>query len=174
MARTGDKLTMPDGTAFLITKSAADTGGERVEIEITLPPGAPSPPRHFHPRQEEEWEVLAGTLSVYVEGRWRLLGTGDSVSIPSGQVHTLRNRSGDVARVRDVHVPALDFQDYIEKLHRLAQNGKITSLRSPSTLIHLSMLLREHRGTQVTASPVQRAAESLLALVGRLLRYPRA
>jgi quercetin dioxygenase-like cupin family protein len=171
MARTGDKLTMPDGTEFLIAKSAADTGGERVEIETTLPPGAPSPPRHFHPRQEEEWEVLSGTLSVYVEDRWRSLGPGDSVSIPRGQVHTLRNRSGEVVRVRDVHVPALDFQDYIEELHRLAQDGKITSLRSPSTLIHLSMLLRDHRGTQITASRLQRAAESLLAAIGRLLRY---
>lgn len=172
MATTGDKLTMPDGTSFLITKSAADTGGERVEMEITLPPGAPSPPRHFHPRQEEEWEMLAGTLSVYVGDRWRSLEPGQSVSIPSGQVHTLRNRSNETVRVRDVHVPALDFQDYIEQLHRLAQDGKITSLRSPATLIHLSMLLQRHRGTQVTASPVQRAAESLLARVGRLLRYP--
>jgi quercetin dioxygenase-like cupin family protein len=171
MASTGDKLMMPDGTAFLITESAADTSGERVEIEITLPPGAPAPPRHFHPRQEEEWHVLAGTLSVYTEGRWRSLGEGDSASIPRGGVHTLRNRSSEVVRVRDVHVPALDFQGYIEKLHRLAQDGKFTSLRSPSTLIHLSMLLREHRGTQVTASRVQRAAESLLAMIGRLLRY---
>jgi quercetin dioxygenase-like cupin family protein len=171
MAKTGDKLTMPDGTAFLITKSAADTGGERVEMEISLPAGAPSPPRHFHPRQEEEWEVLEGTLAVYVEDRWRSLGPGESVSIPAGQVHTLRNRSGKAVRVRDVHIPALDFQDYIEELHRLAQDGKMTSLRSPSTLIHLSMLLRSHRETQVTASPVQRAAESLLARIGRLLRY---
>jgi quercetin dioxygenase-like cupin family protein len=171
MASTGDKLTMPDGTSFLIAKSAADTGGERVEIEITLPPGVPGPPRHFHPRQEEEWHVLAGTLSVHTDGQWRSLGEGESVSIPRGGVHTLRNRSSGVVRVRDVHVPALDFQSYIEKLHRLAQDGKVTSLRSPSTLIHLSMLLREHRDSQVTASRMQRTAESLLAMFGKLLRY---
>jgi quercetin dioxygenase-like cupin family protein len=162
---------MPTGAAFLIAKSAADSGGERVEMEITIPPGSPAPPRHFHPHQEELQEVLAGTLSVYVDGQWRLMEQGHSLSIPAGQVHTLRNRSNEVVRIRDVHVPALDFQDYIEKLHRLAQAGKVTSLRSPSTLVYLSMVLSEHRGTQLTASRLQRALESLLARVGRLLGY---
>jgi quercetin dioxygenase-like cupin family protein len=170
-ARTGDLLRMPTGAEFLIAKSAADSGGERVEMEITIPPGSPSPPRHFHPHQEELQEVLVGTLSVYVDGQWRLLEQGQSLSIPAGQAHTLRNRSAEVVRIKDVHVPALDFQDYIEKLHRLAQAGKVTSLRSPATLTYLSMVLREHRGTQVTSSPLQRVLESVLARVGKLLGY---
>lgn len=170
-AKTGDTLTMPTGAAFLIAKSATDSGGERVEMEITLPPGSPSPPKHFHPNQEETQLVLAGTLSVYLDGQWRLVERGQSVSIPRGQVHTLRNRSDEVVRIKDVHVPALDFQDYIEKLHRLARAGKVTSLRSPSTLIYLSMILCEHRGTQVTAGALQRAVESLLARIGRLLGH---
>jgi quercetin dioxygenase-like cupin family protein len=170
-AKAGDTLTMPNGTAFSIVKSADESGGERVEMEITIPPGSPSPPKHVHPNQEETQEVLAGTLSVYLDGSWRSLEQGQSVSIPRGQVHTLRNRSDEVVRIKDVHVPALDFQDYIEKLQRLAEAGKITSLRSPSSLIYLSMVLREHRGTQITAGPLQRAAESLLARLGSLLGY---
>jgi hypothetical protein len=74
-------------------------------------------------------------------------------------------------RFRDVHEPALDFQAYIEALHRLAAAGKITSRMSPSTLIHGAMVLRQHRTTQLSASPAQRAAENLLALVGRVLGY---
>ena len=170
MAATGDTLTMPDGTAFRIAKSAQDTRGEVVEIEITLPAGAPSPPRHFHPEQDEAWSVLEGTLSVYLDGRWRSLDAGESISTPRGHHHTLRNRSGETVRVLDVHRPALDFQDYIEKLHQLAQSGKIKSPRHPKSLIYFALLWREQE-TQVAASPVLRGGISLLALLGKLLGY---
>jgi quercetin dioxygenase-like cupin family protein len=166
---TGDKLRLPGGSSFVIAKSAAETGGERVELEITLPPDAAGPPPHFHPRQEEQWHLLAGTLEVQVDGDWRTLREGESASIPVGHVHTLRNRTNDDVRVLDVHIPALDFQDYMEDLHRLMEAGKVTSLRSLRSLIYLAMVLREHRTTQLTASRLQRIAESALAGLGKLL-----
>jgi quercetin dioxygenase-like cupin family protein len=153
----------------VIRRSAAETGGERVELEITLPPDASGPPPHFHPRQEEQWQVLGGTLDVQVDGNWATLREGESASIPAGRVHTLRNRTNENVRVLDVHIPALDFQDYMEDLHRLTVAGKITSLRSPRSLIYLATVLREHRTTQLTASRLQRIAESALAGLGRLL-----
>ena len=50
---------------------------------------------------------------------------------------------------------------------------KLKSLRHVPTLIHLSMLVSEHRRRQgqVTASRAQRVAESVLAGIGRLLRF---
>jgi quercetin dioxygenase-like cupin family protein len=170
-AKTGDTLELPGGVTVVVTTPAAETGGERVEMEFSLPPGAPGPPPHFHPEQEEQWHVLAGTFSVFLDGDWRSLTEGESVTIPRGGVHTFRNSSEGLVRVRDVHVPALDFQDYMEELHRLTETGKVKSLRNPSSLIHLSMVLRDHRPMQLTASKLQRAGESLLALVGRLLGY---
>jgi quercetin dioxygenase-like cupin family protein len=162
---------MPDGTSFSIVESAADSGGKRIEFEITMAPGALGPPKHFHPRQDERWSVLEGELSVFVDGDWRTLGEGESLSIPPNVVHTLRNRSGGTVRFRDVHEPALDFQDYIETLHRQATAGKITSRMTPSTLIHGAMVLRGHRASQLSASRAQRVGEDVLSLVGRALRY---
>jgi len=173
VAATGDTLMMPDGTSFLIVQSAADSNGERIEFEISMRPGAMGPPRHFHPRQEESWRVLAGGLSVFVDEDWRTLGEGESLTIPPDTVHTLRNRSSELVRFRDVHEPALDFQDYIEDLHRLADEGKLTSRMSPSTLINGAMVLREHRTTQLSASRVQRGAETALSLLGNALGYRR-
>ena len=167
VAATGDTLKMPDGTSFEIIESAADSGGERIEFEISFEPGAPGPPKHFHPRQDESWRVIEGELSVFVDDQWRTLGEGETLSIPPSTVHTLRNRSDGVVRFRDVHEPALDFQEYIEDLHRLATAGKISARMTPSTLLHGAMLLRDHRTTQVSASPVQRAAETGLSLIGR-------
>jgi mannose-6-phosphate isomerase-like protein (cupin superfamily) len=174
MAATGDSLTMPDGTSFSIIESAADTDGRRIEFEITMAPDAQGPPKHFHPRQEEAWKVLEGELSVFVEDGWRTLGEGESLSIPPTTVHTLRNRSGGVVRFRDVHEPALDFQDYIEALDREAAAGTMTSRMTPSTLIHGAMVLHKHRTTQLSASRAQRAAETALSLVGRTLGYRAA
>jgi quercetin dioxygenase-like cupin family protein len=165
----GGALALPGGASFVVRKSAAETNGERVELEITMPPGSQGPPPHFHPRQEEQWHVLAGTLDGQIDGDWRTLREGESASIPAGRVHTLRNRTNQEVRVLDVHVPALDFQDYMEDLNRLAVAGKITSLRSPRSLVYMATVLQQHRTTQLSASRVQRVAESALAGLGRLL-----
>jgi quercetin dioxygenase-like cupin family protein len=169
VAAPGDPYTLPGGASFVIKTSTAETGGERVQLEITLPPSAQGPPPHFHPRQEEEWHVLEGTLAVQVDGNWRDLRAGESATIPRGHVHTLRNRSDGTVRVLDVHIPALDFEDYMLDLHRLNQEGKITSVRSPKSLVYLASVLTQHRTTQLTASRPQRVAESALAGIGKLL-----
>jgi quercetin dioxygenase-like cupin family protein len=167
LAKTGDNLTLPNGTSFLITRSAADTGGELIEMEITLPPGAPSPPRHFHPEQQEQWAVLSGTLSVYVDKGWRTLGEGQSVTIPAGTPHTLRNRSDQTVRVRDSHRPALDFEDYIERLWQLGREG---GLEGPRAITRFAALWESQR-CQVAARPLERAGIRVLARAGRLLGH---
>ena len=86
-------------------------------------------------------------------------------------MHTLRNRSGATVRFRDVHEPALDFQEYIEALHGLAAAGKLGKRITPGALVRLATVLRAHRTTQLSASGAQRAAETVLALVGRVLGY---
>ena len=171
MAATGDILTLPGGTTFRIVESAADSDGRRVEFEITMAARAMGPPKHFHPRQEESWTVLEGELSVLVAGAWHTLGAGESMSVPPNTVHTLRNRSEATVRFRDVHEPALDFQEYIEALHDLAAAGKMTGSITPSAVIHGAMVLRAHRTTQLSASGAQRMAETVLSGVGRLVGY---
>jgi mannose-6-phosphate isomerase-like protein (cupin superfamily) len=169
MVTSGDIHELPGGASFAIRTSTAESDGDRIELEITLPPGASGPPPHFHPRQEERWEVLEGTLSAQVDGNWRDLAAGESATVPAGHVHTLRNRTSGTVRVLDVHIPALDFEDYMLDLSRLNQEGKITSLRSPRSLVYLASVLRDHRTTQLTASRPQRIAESALAGVGKVL-----
>jgi mannose-6-phosphate isomerase-like protein (cupin superfamily) len=162
---------MPDGTSFLLIESAADSGGKRIEFEITMAPGAQGPPKHFHPRQDESWKVIEGELALFVDDGWRTLSGGESLSIPPSTTHTFRNRSSGDVRFRDIHEPALDFQEYIEELHRQAAAGRMTSRMTPSTLIHGAMVLHRHRTTQLSASPAQRIAETVLAGVGRALGY---
>ena len=161
---------MPDGTSFRLVRAASDTAGELVEFEIAFPAGAPSVPPHIHPSQEEEWHVVSGTLSGYLDGDWQTFGPGETVRIPAGRAHAPANRSRETLVVRDLHRPALDFQEYIEKLHRLAHEGKIASPRQPRTLIYFAMLWQEHRRMQYASSRPLRAVVPVLAGLGRLLR----
>lgn len=169
MAGTGDTLGFPDGSDYTITASAGETGGTYVEMELLLPANAVAPPLHIHPRQTEEYEVLTGKLDVYVDGHWQSLPEGEAISVPPGEPHTFRNSSGVRIRVRNVHRPALGFQDYIEELHSLVQDGKIKNTTDPSSLLHLSLLWEKYEDTIVPARLPQRAVMGLLAGVGRRL-----
>src|SRR5918998_3462122 len=54
------------------------------------PDGSPPPP-HFHPGQDERFEVLEGELTAVVDGEQRTLGPGDTLEVPRGSVHKMWN-----------------------------------------------------------------------------------
>jgi quercetin dioxygenase-like cupin family protein len=165
------QLTTPDGTTFVVVESGSGNDGSEIIFEITMAPGAIGPPRHSHPTQDESWTVEAGELALFVNDQWRTLAAGESLTIPPSTVHTLANRSTATVRFHDAHRPALDFQEYIEDLDQLTRAGKLTARMTPHTLIYGAMVLVEHRPTQLSANPAQRAAESILARIGTLLGY---
>lgn len=168
---TNPTLTLPDGTSFEVVESDPESASARIDFEITMAPDAIGPPRHIHLSQEESWTVLSGELSVQVDDGWRSLCAGDRLTVPPGTVHTLKNRSKETVRFRDVHLPALDFHEYIEDLDRLRASGKLSTRMTPRTLIYGAMVLVAHRPMQLSASAPQRAAESVLAIIGRALGY---
>jgi quercetin dioxygenase-like cupin family protein len=135
MQETGATFDMPDGSAFRVLRSPSETAGELVELELAVPARSAAVPKHRHPGQEEEYDVLEGTFDVFVDGRWRALREGDSLTIAPGEAHAFRGAS-EPARVRNVHWPALDFLEYFQRLHTLAESGEIEKLKSPKTLIY--------------------------------------
>ena len=169
--KANKQLTTPDGSTFVIVESQASNDGSEIVFEITMASGAMGPPRHSHPAQDESWTVQAGELSVLVDDQWRTLAAGETLAIPPGTVHTLANGSAATVRFHDTHRPALDFQDYIEDLDRLTRSGKLSARMTPRTLIYGAMVLVDHRPMQLTASVGQRAAEPVLAALGKLLGY---
>ena len=170
MARTGDRFELPDGSVYEVTKSAADAGGEFVEMRFTLPRGSVAPPPHTHPGLVEAYEVLEGELDVMVDGDWRTLGPGDSASVPADTIHTFKNRSDATVITRNVHRPPARFEDYIEQIDRVLRARGITDAKSPKVPIYLSMIMLEYPDTLVPARARERIPIKALAGVGRLLR----
>lgn len=162
---------MPEGVGeYHLLTSNEDANGEYVEMEWTLPPGAFAPPRHRHPTQVEEYEVLEGTLEVMVDREWRTLGPGESASVPVDTDHTFRI-GPETVRVHNFHRPGGRFDEFIEKQYRFVTSDRFKGMRRPSTAIVMAMAWNEHADLLVASSRPLRLAMGALARLGRLLGY---
>lgn len=170
MAASRDILSFVDGSEFRITKAAADTDGGYLEMEWSLSPSTETPPKHIHPQQREDYEVLEGAFDVFVSDGWRTLGAEESASVPAGEVHTFRVGNQPV-RVRNVHAPALDFEDYFATESALMAAQKIRSYSSPRAALHYAVLLDQYRHCMIMANPLSRGLVSVLAPLARRLGF---
>jgi quercetin dioxygenase-like cupin family protein len=172
VATAGERFKMPDGSVYIVRRPAAATGGAFVEMEFVLPPGCVPPPPHVHPHQVEDYEVLAGRFDVVVEGRWRTLSPGDSVSVPLGALHTFKNRSGETVRVRNQHRPAMRFEEFIERTCRTLQAAGVKRKRDPRVPLYLSMVMLDFDDTLVPGRARERVPMPALAYIARMLPAP--
>lgn len=172
MAKTGDHFEMPDGSIYIVRRSTAEAAGEYVEMEFVLPADCMPPPPHVHPSQVEEYEVIEGSFDVVVDGRWVTLGPGESASVPIGALHTFRNSSGSVVRVRNWHRPALRFEEFIERTCTSLRVAGIRSKRDPRVLMILSRTMLAYPDTLVPGRRRELLPMKAMAGLGRLLRLP--
>jgi quercetin dioxygenase-like cupin family protein len=172
MPHAGDRYVMPEGLGeYLVVKSHEQTGGEYVEMEWTMPPGAFAPPMHRHPSQVEEYEVLEGAFEVVIGGRWQRLEAGDSASVPVNTDHTFRTVGGQTVRVRNFHRPGGRFDEFVEKQHRFVTSERFEGLKRPSTAIVMAGAWHEHADLLVPSSRPLRWAVAALAPLNRLIDY---
>lgn len=153
-------------TARVTTPAAADAG--YVEMDCTAEPGSRTL-IHYHPQQEERYDILAGTLEVYQDGHWHPLPTGASLVVPPGAVHGFRNASDQPVRFRNRHAPARGFQAHLETVDRLVRAGKIRGTKDLRSLIYLSLSAVTHQ-SDVAVRPPQWVVQAL-AFLGRRLGY---
>ena len=156
------------GVEARVTAPAEATDGAYVELDCGLAPGG-STSIHYHPEQDEEFEILEGDLEVYSDGAWHSLPAGRSMTVPKGSAHGFRNTGSATVRFRNVHRPALAFQEHLETLERLIQAGKIKGLRDPRSLMYMAIASVEQEPS-VAVKPPQGLLR-LLAFIGRRLGY---
>ena len=99
---------------LIVLVGARDSGGELFRFEYIARAASPPPPDHVHMEQEERVEVLEGTIRCRIGGEERMLGPGDTVTIPRGVYHAVW--SSDPAGSRSVGEfrPALKMQEIFE------------------------------------------------------------
>ena len=142
--RAGETIDNPvTGETVTFLRTAAETGGELVEIEVTLQPEGTVAAAHVHPYQSERFEVLEGTME-FRRGRERVTaGAGEVVEVPAGSAHSFRNAGESVARFRCEVRPALQFERFLETMFGLATDGKTNKKGMPNPL-RLAVIANAH------------------------------
>lgn len=95
-----DPLT---GQHVTFTHTANDTRGASVRAVVRLEP-AGLVPRHLHLRQDEQLEVLTGSIRLQTGSTSRLLSAGDTATVPRRSVHRVANAgTSEASFVLEVH-----------------------------------------------------------------------
>jgi hypothetical protein len=138
-----------------------------ISVEAHFHPGARSA-HHIHPLQDEQYQVLSGTLDVFFDKEWHTVAPGQSISIPKGKVHAFRNTTNEMTKTINTHDPGLRFQEYVEVMQKLIQEGKITNMTGLRSGIYLSLHSVAFSNEFVPVQPPYWLIK-LLAGIGRLL-----
>jgi len=161
------------GQALTFLRTAEETGGELLEMEAVMRPGAGTPP-HVHLLQEERFEILDGSASFRVGRRRLTCSAGDTLAVKPRVAHRFRNESDADVRLRVELRPALDTEALFRSLYALDRDGRVNRLGAPNPL--RTAVFAQGFGDSffwLAGVPVgvQRAAFAPLAPLGRALGY---
>ena len=126
MITTGQSLrNSVTGETLVFRTTSADTNGESVVVEAFVEPDGAVAAAHVHPSQEERFEVLAGELEFKLGKSTIVAKPGDRVLVPAGTPHRFRNVGEETAHFVCEVSPALGFEQLIETMFALAEDGKV-------------------------------------------------
>ena len=174
MIRTGDTLQNPvTGETLTFLQAACDTGGEYTLVECTVEPDGFVASAHVHPFQTETFELVSGRLGIRVGRETLELEPGDVALVEPGTPHRFWNAGDDELHFVCVIRPALQFEQLLETMFALADDGRTNRKGMPNPF-RLAAIANAHFDTvRLPGVPaaLQKAALALGAPVGRLLGY---
>lgn len=117
MARAGDELVHPlTGERIVFRRTAADTGGELLELDDLWVRADHATLAHVHPGMRERWEVLRGRVGFRIGDDERIADPGDVVVAEPGVAHRAWNLGGGPVHLRIQMTPGRDWDLVVERL----------------------------------------------------------
>jgi quercetin dioxygenase-like cupin family protein len=111
MAHSGQELHGSDG--YVLRLVSVEPG--LLQMEASYGGTGQFPPKHYHPSQDEHFEVLDGVVRTIVEGEERSHAAGETFDIPAGTVHQLA--ADPPARLKWEVRPALKTAEFFEAVY---------------------------------------------------------
>jgi mannose-6-phosphate isomerase-like protein (cupin superfamily) len=174
MIRQGDSIENPvTGERLVFRQTSRETNGELVVIEAFVNPTGFVASAHLHPHQEERFQVIRGTVGFKLDRSRMIAGPGQRITVPAGTPHKFWNAGEDEAHFVCEVRPALQFEQLIETMFRLATDGKTNRKGMPNPL-RLAVIARAHfDDVRLPFPPVwmQRMGLALGAPLGGLMGY---
>lgn len=124
-----DTIKLGAGQTLEVIASTPQT----LELVSMWDPRCKPPPTHYHPRQDEQFEVLEGQLTVKVgDEDARILPAGDTIDVPSRTAHSMRNAGRVTTKATWRISPALRT----EEMFRYGERGR-SQLRFATNVMDL-------------------------------------
>jgi mannose-6-phosphate isomerase-like protein (cupin superfamily) len=155
------------------TVAIRESSAALLEVEGEWGSGGKPPPPHYHPAQDEHFEVLEGTLTARVDGEKLELGRGETLDIPSGVHHQIWNESDEPARALWQTRPAGRTEQWFRCIDSLFRDQRVGRGGMPSPLA-FGVYLTEFRDVfRLGTAPdiFTRPVLAALALIGRARGY---
>src|SRR5262249_6813327 len=167
--RSRDTLRLTPSETVTVRRSDP----ELLEVEGNWGPNGKPPPAHYHPAQDEDFEVIEGTLTVRVDGEQRGLGPGETLAIPSGTPHQIWNSGDEPTGARWQPGPAGRTEQWFRSIDALHTDGRVGRNGMPGPLAfgaYLSEFDDVFR-LSVGPEPLTRPLISVLGALGRARGY---
>jgi quercetin dioxygenase-like cupin family protein len=148
---------------------------DRLEVAAEWAPAEGAKPLpHLHPAQDERFTILAGELTIDLDGTRHVLRAGDVLEVPRGTTHRMWNSGDGAARATWETMPALRTAEFWATVHE-ARKVRPTDGHGMLRPLAAAPILREFRDVfrLAVAGPAGGPAVAALALVGRLRGYGR-
>ena len=128
MAHAGQEIEGFNGFRLKLVQTAAETGGELLEMEASYG-GEGMAPEHLHPSQDEHFEVLEGNIRAVIDGAEVRYAVGDTFDVPAGTPHRMGGEGR--ARVRWQVRPAMRTAEFFEALYAESPPNDLLEQFSP-------------------------------------------
>ncbi|WP_232663185.1 cupin domain-containing protein [Pseudonocardia sp. TRM90224] len=145
-----------------LTVRVADA--ELLEVESVWAKGGALPPAHFHPAQDERFEILEGSLRVLVGTEERVVAAGEVLEIPRGTVHAMTALDGGARAIWQTR-PALGTEGFYAGMDAAVGRG--------GTLLDFAPVARAHTAEVRFVKPppaLQGPLFALLSVVAKVVR----
>lgn len=170
MAKAGDVIynsVTTDRITFLQTRD--DTGGSLLQFDNEHSRNGIGPTPHRHPLQEETFIVTKGLLCITIDGTNHMLAAGDRKTVPPGALHYWHAAGDEDLRMITEFRPALHFEEIIETIAGLSQQGKMDKKGNPDPM-QMSATLNAFYGEFWLGTMPLGLQKFLFGLFGRVLR----
>lgn len=160
---TGERLT------FLDTYESSN--GEIVRAEIVMQPSGYVIRSHTHPKQQERFEVLEGTLGVSIRKQVQIAQPGEEVIVPAGEPHRYWNEGSGALKVLYENTPGTRAQErFLETYYGLSADGKMSPTGWIGLLQGLALVAETKEYLRPT-NPPPWLQDILIVVLGPLIRW---
>jgi len=171
MAKAGDVIENPiTGERVTFLKTAGDTSGQLLQQDFIIQPQGFVVIPHIHPKQEERFKLLSGSLRMQVDGHEQTVHANEEIAVPASAAHAWWNDDDTEAHVIVEFRPALNS----ETLFGLARDGKADAQARPNPF-QFAVIAQTFKEEALPAASKDRlllgTLGPLLAFIGRLLGY---